>query len=268
MARQCLKNNSISKALRILSAFSPYNEEMGTVEISLKLGFHKATVSRIVGTLTQHGFLRQNPKTKKFLLGPSVMNLARAVNQSLKTNLVQLAKPYIDELRDKVEETAILEVLSGESAFMAYIAEGHRLVRLAGSIGDRVPVYASAGSKAILAFSPPETRKMLLKKRRHRFTKKTITERGKLARELKKIREQGFAFDHEEIDEGTSAVGAPIFNHEGLPIGAVVVAGPSQRIDECADLSMISALKHTAEKISSQLLYKESGGDAGALNIE
>ncbi|MEJ2726195.1 MAG: helix-turn-helix domain-containing protein [Deltaproteobacteria bacterium] len=124
------KSNSIAKALKILSAFVPNNEEMGTVEISQKLGFHKATVSRILGNLTEYGFLRQNPNTRKFLLGPSVMSLARAANQSLKTNLVQLAKPYIDELRDAVQETAILEVLSGDSAFMAYIAEGHRLVSL------------------------------------------------------------------------------------------------------------------------------------------
>jgi hypothetical protein len=34
------KSNSIAKALKILSAFVPNNEEMGTVEISQKLGFH------------------------------------------------------------------------------------------------------------------------------------------------------------------------------------------------------------------------------------
>jgi len=262
------KSNSITKALKILSVFAPDNEEMGTVEISQKLGFHKATVSRILATLTEHSFLRQNPKTKKFLLGPSVMSLARAVNQSLKTNLVQLAKPYIDELRDTVEESAILEVLSGGSAFMAYIAEGHRMVRLAGSIGDRVPPHASAGSKTILAFSSPETQKSLLKKKMHRFTKNTITDRRKLESELMEIREQGIAFDHEEIDEGTSAVGAPILNHEGIPIGAVVVAGPTQRINDSANLRMISALKKAAAKVSSQLLYKKPGGDDGPLNDE
>jgi len=259
--KQQEKSNSITKALKILSVFAPYNEEMRTVEISQKLDFHKSTVSRILGILTEHGFLRQNPKTKKFLLGPSIMNLARAVNQSLKTNLVQLVKPYIDELRDTMGETAILEVLSGESAFMAYVAEGPRLVRLAGRIGDRVPVYASAGSKAILAFSPTETKEMILTKKLHRFTKNTITDREKLERELLEIKEQGFAFDHEEIDEGTSAVGAPIFNNEGIPIGAIVVAGPSQRINESTDVRMISAVKKTAEIISSQLLYKKSGGD-------
>ncbi|MFH1124728.1 MAG: IclR family transcriptional regulator [Pseudomonadota bacterium] len=253
MRQSTQKVNAIDKALTILTAFTPYNQEMGTSEISQKLGFHKATVSRILFILTRQGFLRQSARTKKFVLGPAVINLARAVSQSLKTNLVQIAKPFIDELRDTLKETIILEVLSGESTFMAYIAEGPRLVRLAGSIGDRVPIHASAGAKAVLAFSMPETRESLLKVKLHRFTKHTITDRKALERQLAGIRKQGIAFDQEEIDEGTSAVAVPIFSHEGIPVAAVVVAGPSQRITGNSNGEMFSALKGIAAKISTEL---------------
>ena len=67
--------NSIDKTLMILSSFAPHNQECGTVEISHRLGFHKATVSRILLTLTRHEFLAQNALTRKFTLGPSVMTL-------------------------------------------------------------------------------------------------------------------------------------------------------------------------------------------------
>ncbi|NIO06109.1 MAG: helix-turn-helix domain-containing protein [Proteobacteria bacterium] len=252
------KVNSIDKALTILLSFSPYNQEMGTIEISQKLGFHKATVSRILRTLTRHGFVIRNSQTKKFVLGPSVTDLARAVKQSLKTNLVQIAKPFIDDLRDTLKETVVLEVLAGESTFMAYIAEGPRLVRLAGSIGDRLPIHAAAGAKAILAFSPPELRNSLLDVKLHRFTNRTITDPLMLRGQLKEIKIQGVAFDHEEIDDGTSALGAPIFNHEEIPVAAVVVAGPSQRITWKSDTGMVSALKETTAKISAQLHYKKA----------
>ena len=102
------KQNAIDKALTVLSAFVPYNREMGTIEISQKLGFHKATVSRILLNLARRGFLTQNSQTKKFTLGPSVMDLSRAINQSLKSNLVQIAKPFVDDLRDRLKETIIL----------------------------------------------------------------------------------------------------------------------------------------------------------------
>ena len=249
------KINAIDKALIILSSFTPYNEEVGTVELSQKLGFHKATVSRILQNLTRHGFLIQNSQTKRFTLGPSVMDLARAVNQSLKSNLVHIAKPFVDDLRDRLRETIIFEILSGETTFMAYIAEGPRLVRLAGSIGDRVPIHASAGAKALLAFSPHEVRNRLLDVKLHRFTKHTIIEKKKLYLQLETIRKKEVAFDHEEIDEGTSAIGAPIFNHEEKPVAALVVAGPSQRITPNIDSPLVSELKTAAAKISAQLYY-------------
>jgi DNA-binding IclR family transcriptional regulator len=61
------------------------------------------------------------------------------------------------------------------------------------------------------------------------------------------------AFDHEEIDEGTSAVATPIFNHEENPVAALVVAAPTQRITSSRDSSLVSELKTAAAKISAQL---------------
>ena len=231
---------------------------MGTIEISQKLGFHKATVSRILLILTKFGFLQRDKQTKKFRLGHAVINLGLAVNQSINNNLVQFAKPYIDGLRDKVKETVILEVLSGETTVMAYIAEGPRLVRLAGNIGDRVPIHAAAGAKAILAFSNPDVRNTLLDVKLPRFTEHTITERVVLLEQFKEIRRLGVSFDIEEIDEGTSAIGAPIFNHEEKPVASIVIAGPAQRITANNSLEMVSALKEAAAKISVRFYYKKS----------
>lgn len=258
MRQTAAANNSIDKALKILSSFAPYNQEMGTVEISQKLGLHKATVSRILLNLARHGFLQQDTKTKKFILGPAIVPLTRAVNQSLKTNMIHIAKPFIDQLRDLLKETVILEIISGENTILAYIADGPpgpRMVRLAGDIGDRLPINAAAGAKAILAYSPPEFRDSLLKKKMPGYTKNTITEQGTLKKKLEEIKELGFSYDNEEIDEGTCSYGVPIFNHEKKPVAAVVVTGPSQRITLDRQSHIIVPLKDTAAKISAQLYY-------------
>jgi IclR family KDG regulon transcriptional repressor len=228
---------------------------MGTVEISKKLGFHKATVSRILLVLIRYGFLQQNPQTKKFLLGPSITSLGWAINHFLNTNLVHIAKPYIDELRTSLNETIVLEVLAGTSTVMAYIAEGPQRVRIAGTIGDRIPIHAAAGAKAILAFSPPEVTDSLLNGAMPRFTPNTITDPEMFQRQLQVIRRQGFSFDNEEIDIGINAVGAPIFNYEERPVAAVVVAGPSPRVTWDSDSPIAARLKDTAAKISAQLHY-------------
>jgi IclR family acetate operon transcriptional repressor len=257
-------HQSLEKALLILLAFESENREIGTIELSQMLGFHKSTVSRLLKVLMAYDFLQQNPETKKFSLGPAVVHLAHALNQSLKTNLVQIAKPHIDKLKYSLKETVILEVLAGENMVMVYVAEGPRRVRLAGSIGDRVPFHAAAGAKAFLAFCPPELRETLIGVKLRRFTKYTITDREKLYGQLEEIRKNGFAFDREEIDEGTCAVGAAVFNHEKEPVASVVVAGPPQRITWNSDSPMVSALKDTAERISAQLYFKQAATDPGS----
>jgi IclR family transcriptional regulator, KDG regulon repressor len=249
--------NAIDKTLLILSAFAPHNHEWGTVELSQALGLHKATVSRILLTLTRHGFLLQDPLTKKFTLGPAVMRLSRALRQSLKTNLVQVAKPFVDELRDAIKETVNLEMLSGNASFMAYIAEGPRMVRLAGAIGDPLPIHAAAGGKAIVAFLPAEHRKRLLQGELRRLTQNTITSRKLLERELARVRKSGVARDREEIDEGTGAVACPVFDHEKRPVASLVVAGPNQRIEDHCETLFAPALKEAAARISKALLSEE-----------
>ena len=72
------KPGAIEKALDILLAFFPRNHEMGNVELSEKTGFHIATVNRTLKILSKKKFLQQNPKTRKFTLGPAIMALGES----------------------------------------------------------------------------------------------------------------------------------------------------------------------------------------------
>jgi DNA-binding IclR family transcriptional regulator len=255
------KNNAVDKALIILSSFASHSHEWGTIELSQKLGFHKATVSRILLSLARHGFLNQDARTKKFSLGPEIMKLSGVLRQSLKTNLVFAAKPFVDDLRDAIKETVILEVLSGTvGTTMVYIAEGPRLVRLAGTLGTPLPIHAAAGGKAILAFLPREDRNRLLFGRLKCFTANTVTGRRELEKELLHIRENGVAYDREEIDEGTGAIACPIFDDERRPVASIVVAGPYERIMEQSETRVVPALKAEAARISGVLVCQGQEG--------
>ncbi len=251
------KNNAIEKALKILSTFIPYNQESGTTEISRKLGFHKATVSRILLTLVEHGFLEQSYQTKKFRLGPVAMNLGIAVRRSLKTELVHIAKPFIDDLRDQLKESVLLEILAKDHTIIAYIAEGPRRVRLAGTIGDNLPLHVAAGAKAIIAFSPPQVKNAYLTKKMPRLTPFTITEPARLASQFREIRKCGVSFDKEEHDLDINAIGVPVFNGEKNPVAAVVVAGPKTRVICHTRSPIVAHLKKTAAKISARLFYEK-----------
>jgi len=249
-------HKAVEKALDILLAFTPHNPEMGTIELSEKMGFHKSTVSRLLHVLSRKRFLQQSPETKKFQLGPSAMTLGVAIKKSLETNLVHIAKPFIDSLREEIHETITLEIFSGTNTVLAYFAEGPHRINLAGSIGDILAVHAAAGSKAILAFSSPEVRRRILNGDLPRLTPNTITDPALLQRQFQDILRHGIAFDNEEHDIGTNAIGTPIFNNSGKPVAALVVAGPAQRITLASDSHMAVRLKETALEISKQLYYK------------
>ena len=258
------KPNSIEKALEILKAFTPYNQEMGTGEISQELGLHKATASRILRTLAEKGFLQQDAESKKFTLGPAAAEIGRAYINGLNSNLVQLARPFIDDLRSTLEETVVLEILSGTGTVMAYVAEGPQRVRIAGTVGDRLPVHAAAGAKAILAFSPTEKLEELIAGKLPQLTTNTITNIRTYKKELAETRRKGYSFDNEEIDIGINAVGAPVFDHDGEPIAAVVAVGPAQRVTGKGGTTVVVWTKKTAAEISQRLDY--GGGSVDGKN--
>jgi DNA-binding IclR family transcriptional regulator len=249
------KANAIEKALQILTLYHPHNRELNTTEVSQRLNLHKATASRILLTLTRHGFLQQNPQTKFFRLGPSILHLGRAIKRSLKGELVQLAKPHLDDLRDAVNETVGLEVISGELTVLSYLAEGTRPVRTTTSLGATLPVHAAAGAKAIYAYSPRAHWRGIFDREVVSLTERTITNAKQFGEELDAVRARGFAVDEEEIDLGVTALAAPVFNHEGAPVAAVVIIGPADRVKGEPGSEIVMRLKETAAKISATLFY-------------
>ena len=101
---------AVEKALRILMAFIPHNEKTAALALSKKLGLHPSTANRLLKVLKKHGFVEQDPETKKYYLGRSILFLSQAVIESLNTDLVSIARPFIDNLRDRINESVGLEV--------------------------------------------------------------------------------------------------------------------------------------------------------------
>jgi IclR family KDG regulon transcriptional repressor len=247
--------SSAEKVLKILLAFLPHNQEMGTLELSDKLGLHKSTVSRLLHLLTGHQFLRQDPANKKYKLGKSAAEIGSAVIDSLNSSIVTIAQPYLHELCNALGESVALELLARDRVVLAYDLEGSQHIRFSFRRGERLPLHVAAGAKAILAFSSEEFVRSSLQGRLTRYTPKTITSPKALRAELEEIRRRGVAFDLGERYIDVYALAAPIFNHEKKPVAAVVIAGPDARMKAHMESPpTVALLKETAARISAQLL--------------
>lgn len=246
---------TVQRALEILTSFLNTGEPLGTQELSDLVGFHKSAMSRLLRVMEYYGFLRRDEITKKYSLGKTIADLGRVCSQSMTENLLDLAKPYIVALRDELDEDIPFEILFGDRIVHIYVAEGSQALRVAFKVGDTVPPHISAGAKAILAFSDEDIRNRILKPKTtfKRFTPRTITKRNELIRLLKKIRDEGVAYDLGEYNIDVNAVAAPVFNHEEKAVAALTIGGPATRISALFGTNAIDLLKETAAKISSEL---------------
>lgn len=253
MKRLTENMSSTEKALSILMAFTPNDHPMGTLELSRKLGIHKSTVSRLLHLLADNGFLYQHPETRKYSLGRAAAQIGNALIRSLNNELVTIAQPYLNELCERVGESTALEVVNGTNVILSYHCEGPSHIRFTFQLGERVPLHVAAGAKSILAFSPPDFVDRCLKVKLKRYTKNTIISKVAFKKQLLDIRKTGLAYDYGERYEDTRAIAAPILNHEGFAVAAVVIAGPAFRMTSRFLEHAAAPIKSAVDNISQRL---------------
>jgi DNA-binding IclR family transcriptional regulator len=250
-------HHSVGKALEIMKSFIPNNRERSTVGLSRDLNLNVSTVSRILSVLTIHGFLKQNPNTKKYSLGKIALDLGKTLHKSISEQIVIIAKHHIDNLRDHLGLDVALEVLVGMETILAYRAWGPRHFKIRFSIGENLAVHVAAGARIIMAYSPPEVIDAMLKGKLERLTPKTIVDKDILKEKLIEFRKLGVAFDIGETDTDYIHMAAAIFNYDHKPIAAVVVGESASRVKGAFKKKIIDELKKTAAEISADLFYQE-----------
>jgi IclR family transcriptional regulator, KDG regulon repressor len=246
-------SSSAEKALNILLAFTPHNSEMGTTEVSVKLGLHKSTTSRLIKLLVATHFLQQNPMTKKYMLGRSAQKIGNATTRSLDSRLLAIAQPCLAELSRQTGESVALELLSGTNVVLAMHVEGPSHIRFNFQQGELLPINVAAGAKVILAYSTPEFLEICLHQEFEHFNDNTIVSKNEYRCLLQEIRQTGIAYDRGERYQDTHAIAVPIANSAGPPKVAVVIAGPAFRLNDEFLKSVVVPLRQTAEKISKLL---------------
>jgi IclR family acetate operon transcriptional repressor len=265
MAAKPEEYSSVQKAVEILLAFTEYNQEVGTLELSEKLGLHKSTVSRLLRLLSHYGLIQSNKKTKKYILGKSALDLGIAAKRYIDGQLIVTAQSFLNELRDRLGEQVSLEVISGNSSTVVCHAASSLPVRVSSDIGRSLPIYAVAGAKAILAFLPPEEIDELLADEFTAFTPNTITDPRKFRLQLEEARKQGYSLDRGEYYPEVHAIGAPVFNSEGRPVAAVVLPVPAFRMEALLQSNGVALVKETAAKISASLFFEDKAKDGTPL---
>lgn len=246
---------SVERALSLLDILSLAGKPMTLSDISEKAALNISTVHRLLHTLMLHNFVRQDYNTGKYRLGLKVFEIGSKALYDL--DIRQVAKPELQELVDRFNETTNLAILEqGEVVYIEQVESTH-MYKMFARVGNRGPAHSTATGKALLSYvSDLELKSIIEEKGLARFTRGTITDPEKLREELKKIREQGHSLDLEEMEEGVNCIAVPIMNHENEVVAAVSISGPKTRMaEERLTGEFLSAIKETALKISLNLGY-------------
>jgi len=171
----------------------------------------------------------------------------------------ELARPYMHELLDRYNETVNLAILDrGDVVYIDQLESNNIvIVRMFARVGNRGPAYCTGSGKVLLAGLDQDEFSRYLKNVSLRgFTADTITDPISLAREMDKVRENGYALDLGERDEGVGCVAAPIRNREGRVFAALSVSGPSMRMTApFLGNQLAPVLRNYADLISAKLGY-------------
>lgn len=248
---------SIERALDILEVLSSNSRGLGISEIGRATDLPYATIHRLTATLVARGYVRQDPETKKYVLGTRLVGLGSVAGRMLGS----VAHPYLERVVELTGETANMAVL--EDGYVVYVAQvpSPRMVRMFTEVGNRVLPHRTAVGKVLLAHTPrDETIRLIRRTGLPAATENTVTDFHKFLEEIDRAGEQGFALDMEEQELGVCCVAAPVVTAGGL-VAAISVSGPCGRLSPDKHRDFVQHLMDIAMEMGKVLDDHEHTGN-------
>ncbi len=250
--------SSVATAIHLLKAFSEDEVEIGISALARRLSLAKSTVHRLATTLVSEGLLEQDRDSGKYHLGVALFRLGALVRRRM--DVSNEARPYLYELREKINESVHLAILDGAEIMYVYNLESTHAIRMRSDIGVRKPVHCTAEGQAILAFQPGEAIERVIAAGLAPRTPKTITSPEKFIKALGVVRQRGCAIEDEESEPGMVCVAAPIRDDSGAVVAAVGIAGPATRLTKKSIASVMPNVIATAGQVSARLGFRGGAG--------
>jgi len=255
--RRAQSPQSVTRVIRILEALCASEEPVSLADLSRTLELPKSSLAALLRGLAEEDFVVSADGTWR--LGPGAFGLGSALTEARRRfQSSDLIRDGMRRLAERSGETVLFGVLDEDAEVMTYVdvVESRNAVRFAVSIGDRRPLYATAGGRALLAARRAEEVAAYLRGLRpEEFTRSTQTDKSKLAEILAAIGEAGFAQTVDQAAEGVTGTAAVIRDASDTVLGALIVAAPSLRSKDKLD-ALARLVREEAAAISRSLGYR------------
>ena len=209
---------SVNRAVRILFELQGARR-LPLSELANRLKLPSSTVHGLLRTLAMDGMIEQDA-TGQYMLGPRVLGLGNAFLDSNEFRLRSLSAA--EALSERTGHAVRVAVLLGSDVVVVHHVlrpDGSRQMR---ELGIAIPAHASALGKALLAFHGGASALLPDDAPLRRLTGRTLASRDALDAALERVRDDGLAYEIDEVVLGESEVAAAIFDAKGVAVGVVL----------------------------------------------
>jgi DNA-binding IclR family transcriptional regulator len=216
---------AVDRAIALLKSVAASATPPTVLELARDCGINRSTAWRLLRTLEHHGLVDRDPVTQRYTVGYGAITMAAAVTDDA---LVRRVRPLLAKLATVTGESVTLAVAKRFN--LVYVDQvDPPNVMVPNWLDKPLPLHATSGGKAFLAWLGPDERDAVLPDELARYTPHTVTDRERLDREFAEVRRVGYALCTREYEEFSSGASAAVLNTRQYPIAVINVWGPAPR---------------------------------------
>jgi DNA-binding IclR family transcriptional regulator len=239
------------KALQVLEAVAATPGPALLGDVARTAGTDKSTTYRMLATLVAAGYVHQDLHSRRYSLSYRVVSLSR--NLLAENEVFQVTRATLEALASQTGEATDLSVIDGHESVLVQRVKGTQLVAIDFQVGDRSELHCTSIGKALLAHQPVEVIDGVIAAGLPRRAVNTIVEPEAIRRELRLVRERGYAVDDHELSDHMRCIAAPIFERDATVRMGISISGPDSRftLDHLERLRgpLLAATRGLSEKL-------------------
>ena len=241
----------LDKAVRVVELLAKSNRGIRLKDVIDVTRLNKTTALRILRALESHD-LAARDGAGLFVLGSRVLWWENCYRSHFE--LLAVVRPVLEKLRDVTGETVIFSIRINDRTVVIDQVVSPNVTSTRSELGSSAPLHIGGSGRVILAhLEPQELKHFLTRPRLNHLTRRTISKKVQLQRELKKYRRAGFTVSRGERFPNTCSIAAPVFDPNRVVLGVISVIGPADRLTHAVSQSLARRLLRETRLLAEQI---------------
>ena len=220
-----------------------------------RTGMHPAKVHRYLVSFARMGYVRQDPATARYRLGPSAIRLGRAALAAVP--VVGHARPVLRELVERFDRTAFLALWTRAGPRVVLQEREAAPLAIAAHVGSLFPILTSSTGRTFAAWLPPEEAASRLEIELAAQAAWPVPGCPRNAAEASEcfaaIRERRLDRATGQLGVGIHGLSAPVFDRQNQICAVITMLGHADSIDVGWDSAFAVGLSEAAAAITSSM---------------